>query len=264
MAKELGAPVPHLLALFNKAVRKINNALKHIQEVDAASLLDSEDRTKGGAEGKEMDVDRETLSDGKKGKKNRLSKGTREKKKVRPEDMVPLRESLAEDLDRGAAEVAQSMLNDNKSLLAGMDLSEFEIKGSEADWRKALEGSSTGATGGLLSVKKSEDKREVRKDSPPTYPWPGFFAEHFLVIPTLPSVALFSWASQIKRCVCVFCLAPLFAVSSSSRLHVGKPKTLYFLLFTTISHLIRFLSFLLRRTRTKSWRSFLRRNARGI
>lgn len=106
-------PVTQLLALFNRAIRKIMNHLngiceKAIQETNATSI------------------------------------GSK-RVEIRAE---PTPKSLQEDLDEAAEEFEKQSRKDKKKLQE-MDLDQYAIRGSQEDWSTAL----ATAKGGILSVK---------------------------------------------------------------------------------------------------------------
>mmetsp|Transcript_62876 Transcript_62876/g.124180 ORF Transcript_62876/g.124180 Transcript_62876/m.124180 type:complete len:1081 (-) Transcript_62876:105-3347(-) len=123
MVDELGLPASQLLALFNKAVRKMVGALRAVEEVKEGASLPSQGQAD--AAGRAMEA---------------------------------MSTPLAQELDAGAAASLQTLEADQakkqKAWLAeveeGGELAKYAIKGSEAEWAEAL---GSGAPPGHVSLK---------------------------------------------------------------------------------------------------------------
>ena len=136
LQQELGAPASQLLALFNRAVRKINKALRTVQETAAESFLAKTSQISA----------------------KHAATGAADK-------MKPLQQSLREDLEEGSAKVAAEMQEKQKALLDGVDLSRYAVGGDDADWEEALKGAGALGGAGIISVKgKAKGKRRRAGD----------------------------------------------------------------------------------------------------
>lgn len=107
LEKELQLPPNQLLAMFNKIVKK------YISMIESKNLS---------AMGKEMFGDEEI---------------ERKKKENGRASLMPLEESLEEELEEAAQKVKERELDEKKKLL-GIDFKQYEIKGSEKEWTDAL------------------------------------------------------------------------------------------------------------------------------
>ena len=118
---ELGLPTSQMLALFNKAIRKMGAALRAVEEASVGAALPGQ----GAAD----------------------AAGSA----LRP--MAGL--SLGEELDAGAAESLRALRKEQERKQAewlqevegGDELARYAVRGSDADWEAAL-GGAGGATGG--------------------------------------------------------------------------------------------------------------------
>lgn len=107
--KELQLPPNQLLAMFNKIVKKF------ITMIESKTMSEM---------GKEMfDMGEETAHK-RIGEKN----GSR---------MEPLEESLEDELEEASRKVKQREMEEKKKLI-GIDLKQYEIKGTEKEWTDAL------------------------------------------------------------------------------------------------------------------------------
>lgn len=70
--------------------------------------------------------------------------------------LEPVKQTMDEELNEAANEVLQKQRQE-AAVLSGIDLTNYEIKGSEHDWQKALSGSSEKK--GLVSVKSNKEKK---------------------------------------------------------------------------------------------------------
>lgn len=70
--------------------------------------------------------------------------------------LVPVKQTMEEDLNEAAGEVLQKQKQE-AAMLSGIDLTNYQIRGSEQDWQKALAGS--GEKKGLVSVKSNKEKK---------------------------------------------------------------------------------------------------------
>lgn len=148
LASELGLPGSQLLALFNKAIRRILAAIRQVEEASEGATLPLQE-----------DVD---------------AAGSAFK---------PMSERLSDELDAGAKESLEAMRREQARKQAawlsevegGSELARYAVKGSDADWAAAL--GSAGAAPGHVSLRasadgadakspkdKKEDKKAKRKD----------------------------------------------------------------------------------------------------
>lgn len=104
--KELQLPPNQLLAMFNKIVKK------YIAVIENKNLSEM---------GKVMFAEHE--------EKNKKENGTAK--------LVPLEQSLEEELEEASRKVKAREL-DEKKMLLGIDFKQYEIKGSEKEWTDAL------------------------------------------------------------------------------------------------------------------------------
>jgi N-acetyltransferase 10 len=119
---ELELPANQLLALFNKAIKKLSAALRTIIEQEIESRMDQAAST--------LNTGRSALS------------------QVMPD--------LDQELEEGARLEEMKQLNKAKQApFISEDLSKFAIKGSDDDWKSALK---TGVNVGNLSVKTGEKR----------------------------------------------------------------------------------------------------------
>jgi len=124
--KELGIGSQQVLALFNKAVRKISSYLRSLQETEIRKGLESETPSK----------------------KKEGSKKTQK-------SMAPLTQSLEQEMESNTKEVNKMMKKKQQKLLEGMDLQRYAIGGSEENWSKALK---SGKVPKSISVKADKGK----------------------------------------------------------------------------------------------------------
>lgn len=107
LEKELQLPPNQLLAMFNKIVKK------YISMIESKNLSEM---------GKEMFGDEEI---------------EKKKKENGRASLMPLEESLEEELEEAAQKVKEREMDEKKKLL-GIDFKQYEIKGSEKEWTDAL------------------------------------------------------------------------------------------------------------------------------
>ncbi|XP_060086378.1 RNA cytidine acetyltransferase-like [Ylistrum balloti] len=120
LEKDLDLPASQLLGLFSRVIRKIVQMFSEIVETD-------------------------------------IAKDMVEKKEI---TMEPVKQTIDEDLNEGAEEEKKKQQRKDISVLKDMDLSGFEIQGTEDDWNKAL----TGKSGrGLVSIKSGFKKRKMEE-----------------------------------------------------------------------------------------------------
>lgn len=114
---ELNMPGNQLLAKFFDAMKRCNQCFRSVLEehIEGGMLREAD-----------------------------LSKG---------EELQPLTLSLDKELDQTAQKLSKQQRKELKRLKAEQ-LDEFQIKGTEEDWSKALETNGTGGGSGLLSVKR--------------------------------------------------------------------------------------------------------------
>mmetsp|Transcript_7126 Transcript_7126/g.26896 ORF Transcript_7126/g.26896 Transcript_7126/m.26896 type:complete len:972 (-) Transcript_7126:1098-4013(-) len=127
-AKELGLPTPQVMALFNKAVRKMHAALRA---------------------GKTREVEAEMPSENKLGR-----------------NLNPHEIGLDEDLEDGANKANETMRLKQKELLEEAGLERYAIAGQESDWSDALVGGKQVPKSGLLSVKRKAGEKGEDFETP--------------------------------------------------------------------------------------------------
>uniref|UniRef100_A0A7S0T2X9 N-acetyltransferase domain-containing protein n=1 Tax=Mantoniella antarctica TaxID=81844 RepID=A0A7S0T2X9_9CHLO len=132
VARALGLPTQQVMALFNKAVRKMHGALRA---------------------GKEREVEAEMPT-------------------AMIPKLKPLEVGLDEDLEDGAAKVNEALRAKQKELLEEAGLERFAIAGQETDWDAALSGGAKKKVpaSGLLSVKRkagAEDEQSEEAERTP-------------------------------------------------------------------------------------------------
>lgn len=142
VTKEIGLPANQILAMFNKAIRKLSIAFNDVVEKDEGSkLLSGEDRLKA------------------------------EKKASKLKDVF--RQTLDEDAEEGAKDAMEAlstgqMTSNLPSEVAGdSDIMKYAIKGSDSDWKDALKGKeSTIDEQGLVQIKSQSKiiKRKLNQD----------------------------------------------------------------------------------------------------
>jgi N-acetyltransferase 10 len=137
LTAELGLPSNQVLAMFNKAVRKISIALNAIVEEDEkSSMLGGDKRRKAEAAASKM------------------------------RNVVP--QTLEEDATEAASAAMSKLTNNDKQLPKEVadeyDIMQYAIKGSEADWSQALEGREVDESGvvSVKSVRKAKRKLEEK------------------------------------------------------------------------------------------------------
>ncbi|OWF43305.1 N-acetyltransferase 10 [Mizuhopecten yessoensis] len=120
LEKDLDLPSSQLLGLFSRVIRKIVQQFSEIVETDIA---------------KDM-VERKEIT------------------------MEPVRQTMEEDLEEGAEDEKKKQQKKDLAVMKDVDLSEFEIQGTEQDWNKVL----TGKSGrGLVSIKSGFKKRKMEE-----------------------------------------------------------------------------------------------------
>ncbi|XP_033752198.1 RNA cytidine acetyltransferase-like isoform X1 [Pecten maximus] len=120
LEKDLDLPSSQLLGLFSRVIRKIVHVFSEVVETDIA---------------KDM-VERKEII------------------------MEPVRQTMDEDLNEGAEDEKKKQQMKDLAVMKDMDLSEFEIQGTEQDWNKVL----TGKSGrGLVSIKSGFKKRKMEE-----------------------------------------------------------------------------------------------------
>jgi N-acetyltransferase 10 len=133
ITSELNLPSNQVLAMFNKAVRKLSLALNSVlEEEEKASLLGGKDRAKV-----EKAADR----------------------------MRNVAEKTLDEDAQEAAQVAMSKLNRDSSLPPEIarddDIMQYAVKGSEEQWSKALDGKDVGDSVQIHSFVETREKRKL-------------------------------------------------------------------------------------------------------
>ncbi|KAL3944803.1 MAG: hypothetical protein SGBAC_001126 [Bacillariaceae sp.] len=133
LTKELGLPSNQLLAMFNKAIRKISIALNSIvEEKEKETLLSGEKRKKAQEAVEGMrDVASATLE----------------------EDTAAAARDAMESLGNGSTQQLPEKITKDRSLM------HFAVKGSDDQWAKALEGKDMSASG-TIQIKSVRQKRK--------------------------------------------------------------------------------------------------------
>lgn len=133
LTKELGLPSNQLLAMFNKAIRKISIALNNIvEEKEKEALLSGEKRKKAQEAVEGMrDVASATLE----------------------EDEAAAARDAMESLGNGSTQQLPEKITKDRSLM------HFAVKGSDDQWAKALEGKDMSASG-TIQIKSVREKRK--------------------------------------------------------------------------------------------------------
>ena len=142
LTKEIGLPSNQVLAMFNKAVRKMSIALNTIvEENESAALLGGDKRAKAEQVADQMrDVSRQTLDeDAKDGAKTAMTKLNASNRTLPPE------------------------------IAGDSDIMQYAIKGSEEQWSKALEdkepeGAGTIKISSVRDVKRKLDARDIERE----------------------------------------------------------------------------------------------------
>ncbi|CAJ1937433.1 unnamed protein product [Cylindrotheca closterium] len=133
LTKELGLPSNQLLAMFNKAIRKISIALNNIvEDKEKEALLSGEERMKAQEAVEGMrDVASSTLE----------------------EDTAAAARDAMKSLGALSAQQLPSKVTKDRSLM------QFAVKGSDEQWTKALEGKDISASG-TIQIKSVREKRK--------------------------------------------------------------------------------------------------------
>ena len=136
---EMDLPVSQLLAMFNKAVRKLSSALKTIEE----KAIDDEMRSS-----------------------KTMKKALRKRIEINAgAAFAPLAKSLQVEQTEDEQRANATLQKQQKELLASLDLEEFAVDGQkQQDWEKALDGAK-GTLPASLSVKGKAKKRKANVDA---------------------------------------------------------------------------------------------------
>ncbi|CAM9579055.1 unnamed protein product [Scytosiphon promiscuus] len=135
LSKELQLPDNQVLALFNKAVRKLCNCLTEVAEKAAEEEMET-------ASSKQKRLD--TIK----------SAG----------EMSMLPASMDEDLDGGAKEAMKKMAGKQEQLLDAVDLAQYAVRGTEADWDAATKKSKVAKGGGGSTTVSIKSKARPAAD----------------------------------------------------------------------------------------------------
>lgn len=136
--KELTLPANQVLAMFNKAIRKLSNALNAIVEAnEKESMLKNEKRTKAEKTVERMkDVSRQTLEE--------------DMKNSSAEAMETLRESTETNLP--------------PEISGNPELMQYVVKGSKKQWDEALEGRDVIDQGAIQIASTRQKRKELQVD----------------------------------------------------------------------------------------------------
>lgn len=133
LSEELGLPTNQVLAMFNKAIRKLSIALNGIAlEQEKADILKNQEKAAGTTE-RLRDVSRQTLE---------------------------------EDLSDGVDEAMDALNASNNlppEISQDRELMQYAIKGSTKQWQKALEGKEV-AKDGTVVIPSMREKRKISED----------------------------------------------------------------------------------------------------
>jgi len=132
LCTELNTPAHQLLALFNKSIRKLNTALKVVQE-------------------KQVEKDMEP-SFAKAQKQEKVADGMVHKGG----------DTLKTTLKAGDKEVSKKLKEQRKALLGSSEMMQFAVAGTDEDWNKALDGKA--AAPKKLAIKRKKTEGEVAKE----------------------------------------------------------------------------------------------------
>lgn len=105
LEKELQLPPNQMLAMFNKIIKKLINLLEEINVKQVDKML--------------------------------FKTGTEKNGSVVADKMKPLEQSLEDELNEASLRVKREEAEQKKQLL-GVDLKQYEIKGTEKEWVDAL------------------------------------------------------------------------------------------------------------------------------
>jgi N-acetyltransferase 10 len=143
LCTELNLSSTQMLALFNKAIRKLVKYIQSLEEAAAAAELQTEAATiEAEAEAAAAAT---TTADGKGGKKSK-------KKKTKAMAMAPLQTTLAEEERAGGSAALKAMKSKQLEMLQSMNLSQFSVGGTDDDWKGAERAVANGG-GGHVSIK---------------------------------------------------------------------------------------------------------------
>jgi N-acetyltransferase 10 len=137
LSAEFGLPANQILAMFNKAVRKLSIALNNVViEKEKGALLSGSRREEAERTAEAMrDVAKETLE----------------------EDVAEAAKEAMASLQ--AAEAASSL---PPEIAKNTELLQYAVKGSEKQWQKALEGKDVGASAsGTVQIQSVREKRKA-------------------------------------------------------------------------------------------------------
>jgi len=136
LASEVSLPLNQILAMFNKAIRKISNSLHNIvMESEEASLLSDKARSEAQEKASKLNASLQTLQ---------------------------------EDAEEGA-KFAITSLRENSSTGLSMeiatdaDLMKYAIKGTDTEWNNVLKNQDNIAPNNVVQIKSSHDKSIKRK-----------------------------------------------------------------------------------------------------
>jgi len=131
LEKLLQLETQQILALFNKAIRKISRCLRTLEEEVAARKM--KDTMNGGVE-----------------KSEELKKS-----------MQPVETMLENELKQSGGEALKDIREKQRSMLEGVDLKQYAIQGSEEEWAKATK-SKTALSN--VAIKSKDQTKKARKD----------------------------------------------------------------------------------------------------
>ena len=131
--RELGISATQILALFNKAIRKISKYMRGLQEKEIKTAIE------GDMSGKK----KETVNAAK--------------------NLKSLKKPLSHELTEAGNQVNQKMKEKQKKLLESLNLEQFQIAGTDGDWEKVLADKKAGSTVSIKKDSSAEPQKKKRK-----------------------------------------------------------------------------------------------------
>jgi len=148
-----------VLALFNKAVRKLNSYLKLVVERDAEREMLERSEAKAGEAGRSAVADRRAV-------RALASDAMAATGATLAEDLEDGAEGALAKLHRGGGRPTQSKGGVRLTLLEDEELNAYTVKGDEGEWQRALaakerSGGGTAALSGTLSLQRDASQGDA-------------------------------------------------------------------------------------------------------
>ncbi|KAI3660400.1 hypothetical protein MP638_002483 [Amoeboaphelidium occidentale] len=142
--KDLQLPVSQTLALFIRALKKVNDFYKGVIEQSYEKELEEKKEKETGADGNNNEEKRNVFD---------------------ADEWHATEQDLDEELDEAAKEKMKQLKEKQRELIDAMDLSNFAVAADENEWKNALNGKKKQnlGSGPLLSVKNKESSKTKRK-----------------------------------------------------------------------------------------------------